>query len=163
MVDNPDEISSHNLPAVCDGCGWLTDGLATEVISRHQEFDIPSPPPPLVTRLRVLGSTCGLCGLKLRGQLPDGVSSAPTSYGKRMCGYVAYLSVRYYLPYARLKELILDLFGTSVWTGTLVNMIACKAKECEPTIQLIKERISESEVVAADETFAREAGRRAIL
>ncbi|MFK8056622.1 MAG: IS66 family transposase [Saprospiraceae bacterium] len=163
MVDNPDEISIHNPPVVCDGCGAVTHGLATEVISRHQEFDIPSPPPPLVTEHRVLGCTCGKCGRKLRGQLPDGVSSAPTSYGKRICGYVAYLSVRHYLPYARLKELILDLFGTSVSTGTLVNMIARKAKDCEPTVQLIKKAISGSEVVAADETFAREAGRRVIL
>jgi uncharacterized coiled-coil protein SlyX len=40
MVDNPDEINFHTAPAVCDGCGASTDGLAIEVISRHQEFDI---------------------------------------------------------------------------------------------------------------------------
>lgn len=163
MVDNPDVTVQHSPPPICQGCGSSTEGLTFEVFSRHQVSDIPKPPPPIVTEHQVLGCTCGKCGQKLRGSLPEGVSSAPFSFGERISGYAAYLSVRHYLPFARLKELFLTLFGISISTGTLVNMLTRKTEELKPVATQIKTAISKSAVVGADEAYVREAGKKILI
>ena len=163
MVDNPDVTVQHSPPLTCEGCGSSTAGLTIDVVSRHQVFDIPKPPPPIVVEHQVLGCTCGQCGQQLRGSLPKGVSSAPTSFGERISGYAAYLSVRHYLPFARLKELFFNLFGISISTGTLVNMLTRKTEELKPVATQIKNAISKSPVVGADEAYVREAGKKILI
>jgi len=160
MVSDPDAVVEH-APAqkVCD-CGAVVNQDALQVLSRHQVFDIPCPPPPVVTEHRVLGCICSECGHSLKGVLPSEVSSAPTSYGSRIAAYVAYLSARHYLPIKRLTELVGDMFAVSVSTGTIANMLTRCARSLSPVVKQIKQAIAGSNVVAADETYVRESGRK---
>ena len=109
------------------------------------------------------GCLCPGCGRRLKGWLPTEISSAPTSYGPRIAGYVASLSARHDLPYARLAEVLADLFGTRVSVGTNYNMLALAAQAFEPIVARIKSAIAGSRVVAADQTYVRQAGRKIVL
>lgn len=160
MVDAPDETVQHTPPALCPGCGTITSSAELTIASRHQVFDIPPPPPPVVTEHQIMQCNCPGCGAKLRGQLPEAVASSPTSYGLRIAGFVSYFSVRHYLPYKRLAELVSDVFGVKVSTGTIANMIERTARRFIPTVQAIKAAVGQSTAIGSDETFVREAGRK---
>lgn len=159
MVDKPDKTLQHKPATTCPSCGTSTRTAEQTVCSRHQVFDIPPPPPPVVTEHQVMQCNCPGCGAKLKGQLPATVASSPTSYGPRIAGFVAYFSVRHYLPYKRLAELVADVFGVSVSTGTIANMIDSAARSFTSTVQAIKNAIGQASVIGSDETFIREAGR----
>lgn len=160
MVDDPTTIITHAPPSSCPDCGASTQEADFIIQSRHQVFDIPPPPPPNVTEHRVLACRCQGCGKALSGNLPSDVATAPTSYGKRIAGFVSYFSVRHYLPYKRLAELLRDVFGVEVSTGTIANMIDRTARHFAPTVAGIKAAIGTASVVGSDETFVREGGRR---
>lgn len=160
MVENPTTIIAHAPPSSCPDCGATTQEADFVIQSRHQVFDIPPPPPPIVIEHQVLACQCQGCGKVLSGNLPSDVAAAPTSYGKRIAGFVAYFSVRHYLPYKRLAELLRDVFGVEVSTGTIANMIDRTARHFAPTVAGIKAAIGTASVVGSDETFVREGGRR---
>ncbi|MFK8056428.1 MAG: transposase [Saprospiraceae bacterium] len=160
IAGKPDRAYQHKPATTCPGCGASIRTAEQTVCSRQQVFDIPPPPPPVVTEHQIIQCNCPGCGAKLKGELPSEVATSPTSYGPRIAGFVAYFSVRHYLPYKRLAELVADVFGVSVSTGTIVNMIDRIARSFTPTVQAIKTTIGRANVIGSDETFVREGGRK---
>ena len=160
MVEIPDHIIEHAPPLRCPNCGTQSATSTNWTHTRHQVFDTPPPPPLVVTEHRVLACQCEGCGMTLRGERPADVPASATAYGKRIGALAAYLSVRHYLPYQRLAELLYDVTGVRLSTGTLATMIKRTASMMTPTHQAIHEAVAKSLVVHADETVAREAGRK---
>jgi transposase len=155
QVADPDEVVVH-VPRACHGCGaGLGDAPVVDVTTR-QVFDLP----PLrlgVTEHRAQRRRCA-CGTATTAAFPDGVS-APTCYGPGVRALIAYLGVHQHLPTDRLAQLLGDVLGAPLATGTVAAVIAQAAAAVAPAVDAIRARLAAAPVAHFDETGARVAGR----
>ena len=78
QVENPDQIVDHT-PDQCPGCSATLSKSDIVGFSSRQVFDIPKPPPLVVTEHRGYTCQCKECGAKVCADFPDGVN-APVQY-----------------------------------------------------------------------------------
>jgi transposase len=73
-----------------------------------------------VTEHRANKKYCDNCGSMTKGVFPVEASQS-LQYGPRIKSLMVYMSQYQLLPYERLKEFFMDLFGQSLSKGTLFN------------------------------------------
>jgi transposase len=157
QVETPDRVVDH-YPAVCAGCGAaLTTAMATGLVAR-QVFDLPEPPPPVVTEHRAHVCSCAQCGMRTQAAFSAGVA-APVQYGPRISAMVVYLLHGHFLPEDRLAELMRDLFGVSVVPATIARMSRCSADRFASFIDAVREEVCRAKVKHLDETGFRLGGK----
>jgi len=148
---DPDMTQTHT-PTTCEGCGNdLSDTEASGVIVR-QAFDLP-PVALFCTEHRAERKRCS-CGAKTTGSFPP-EATAPACYGPALRAYVCYLVTRQHIPIARVAELLRDTYGAPISTGTIISMVREGATMLEAFLAQVKDLLSTSEVVHADETGLR--------
>ncbi len=110
MTDNPDEIIEHRA-CFCPECGKDVSSQPFELFWKRQVIDIPVIK-QIVTEHRVYRCTC-TCGKVVESDFPVDVDS-PVRYGKGIESLIGYLSVRQYLPFKRLREMMGDIFAVQI-------------------------------------------------
>jgi transposase len=156
QVSTPDEVLVHE-PGACAGCGGAlaTDGSPAGMI-RRQVFDIPKITVRGVEH-RLVSRRCA-CGAVTRAVGPAGVG-APVQYGPHAAAIAVYLCLGQHLPVARTAALLAELFGTPMSTGTVAAWTARAAAGLEPFTAAARAGLARAELVHADETGLRVAGR----
>jgi len=149
MSGSPDSIKVHSISS-CSGCGRSLEDISPAGYSKRQVFDLP-PIKVEVTEHRTEEKICPYCGQINRSCFPEGVDQ-PTQYGPRIKAYAVYLNQYQLLPYERTRELFLDLFGTGLSAGTIVNANKVCSGALKPVEEMIKDKITASPVVHFDET-----------
>lgn len=134
----------------------MTEAQA-ELLGSRQVVDIP-PISPLHTEHRCYGKVCG-CGHKTRSHFPQGVGSH-IQYGPRLTAWVAYLSVRQYIPFNRIVELTNDFCGLKISEGGIERLLKRFKAQSQPVYERIKTEIERSKVVGTDETGAKVNGNK---
>ena len=157
MSDTPDSIIEHQA-TFCQVCGQDLSDCSKVLKERRQVVDLPVIS-PVFTEHRVYSTTCH-CGHLAKGSFPARVK-APIQYGAGVESMAAYLSVRQYLPYQRMKECFWDLFGITISQGSLVSAIRGMAVKAKPAYDLIRENILNAKVVGTDETGTKVNGTKA--
>jgi hypothetical protein len=71
---------------------------------------------------------------------------------------IVYLTVVHHLPVARAGEVLSDLVGAPVASGTVAGVVGEAATKLAPTVEVIGQMLAASNVVCFDETGARVAG-----
>lgn len=155
QVNNPDNTITCN-PVSCS-CGHTFTSAETTLAEKRQVFDLPEPHLE-VTEYRIYKAVCPVCGLAHRGTAPEGVN-APVQYGNRAKAYATLLNVHFKLPFKKVQLLFEDLFGcpingSSVYSATM----QCYEKLSESE-RIIRARVTAQDVVHADETGVRVAGK----
>jgi transposase len=80
------------------------------------------------------------------------VSELPVKYGKSIETLIGYLSVRQYLPFKRLQEIMNDIFKVQISEGglhLLMNRLASKGADA---YEMIRQKVLQSQVIGTDET-----------
>ena len=116
----------------------------------RQVFDIPVLK-IIVTEHRSHKKCCRDCGHITAGTFPVEAYQA-VQYGPRSKSLMVYMSQYQLLPYARLKEFFVDLFGQSISEGTLVNTNNEMYKRLEKTELKIRYLLTKSNSLHVDET-----------
>jgi transposase len=156
-VAAPDDQVEHP-PERCDGCGGdLADCEPVEGGEARQVFDLPEGALLVVIEHVAQRRRCG-CGHVSAGRFPDGVG-APTQYGPGIRALGVYLHVFQHLPYERACQLLGDLAGAHVSTGTLTDWVTAAADGLGDFDERLRELLSAAPVAHFDETGARIAGR----
>lgn len=154
--DEPDEVVVH-IPDICSDCGRSLKKISSESGQIHQVVDISIPPTILINHESMVKQcTCGKCN---SGSFPKGTQGM-VNYGPNISALVVNLSVRQYIPYGRIVELIWDLYKIRISEGTVANMLKRFAVDSEEKISEIKEELKRSKVVGADETSATVNGKK---
>ncbi|HEX9412868.1 MAG TPA: IS66 family transposase [Ktedonobacterales bacterium] len=113
-----------------------------------------------ITEHQALHVRCPTCHEVSVGAFPAEASSR-AQYGLRLRALAVYLLEQQLIPYARVRQLLADLFGVEVSLGTLVRWIGQAAE----TVRLVEEQIAaalqHAAVLHSDETGVRQAGRLA--
>ena len=148
MTETPDEIIEHRA-CFCPECGKDVSVLPFELFGKRQVIDIPTIK-QVVTEHRVYRCKC-TCGKMVESDFPVGVDS-PVKYGGKIETLVGYLSVRQYLPFKRLQEMMNDIFTVQVSEGGLhwlLNRLALKGVDA---YEMIRQNVLHSSVIGTDET-----------
>jgi transposase len=125
-------------------------------VEARQVFDLP-PLRLLATEHRAERRRCG-CGTTTAAAFPDHVRAA-ACYGPRVRALVCYLCVHQHLPVDRAAQLLADVLGASVATGTLAAVLAEGAAGLDGFLANIRDQLAAAPVAHFDETGARVAGR----
>jgi len=156
MADIPDEIIEHRA-CFCKECGKDVSGLPFELYGKRQIIDIPTIK-QVVTEHRVYRCKCS-CGNMVESDFPVGVDS-PVRYGKNIETLIGYLSVRQYLPFKRLQEMLNDIFAVQISEGGLhwlLNRLAAKGVDA---YEMIRQNVLHSRVIGTDETGVKINGKK---
>jgi transposase len=156
QVEKPDEVVVHE-PGACAGCGadLPADGEPVRV-SRRQVFDIPKINVRVVEH-QLVARRCR-CGTLTCAAGPAGVP-APVQYGPHAAAIAVYLCLGQYLPIERTAGLLAEVFGTPMSVGTVAAWTARAAGGLAPFSAAAVAALAEAELVHADETGLRVAGR----
>jgi len=149
MVACPDLVVEHT-PGHCASCGVDLSGAEVHAAVRRQVFDLPAITLE-VTEHRVIEKRCAFCSAHTWGAFPEQVQ-APVQYGPRLKALVLYLNTYQLLPYERLSQVIEDLTGQAISTGTLAQIVRQGAEQLGARCEEIKQSVAASAVVHADET-----------
>jgi transposase/uncharacterized coiled-coil protein SlyX len=155
QVATPDEVVEH-VPDRCGGCGADLAGAAVVGVEARQVFDLP----PLrlgVAEHRAERRRCA-CGTTTAAVFPNDARAA-ACYGPGVRALVCYLCVHQHLPVDRAAQLLGDVLGASVATGTLARVVAEGAAGLAGFAQVVREQLAAAPVAHFDETGARVAGR----
>ncbi len=159
LVATPDELVEHR-PTVCTTCQTPLDETAPVVgYERRQVHELP--PVRLVIREhRALHVRCRRCEQVSVGPFP---AEAPSraQYGPRLRALAVYLVEQQLIPYARVRELLADLFGAFISAGTLIRWVQQGAEALWPVEEAIKAALIRAPVLHSDETGVRRAGKLA--
>jgi transposase len=78
--------------------------------------------------------------------------TAPVCYGSNIQALVTYLNVCQHISYERTTQMLKEVFGVSLSEGSIANILQRMEEGLTPAYEAIRERISTSPVVGADET-----------
>jgi len=160
-LERVDEVVEH-WPRRCR-CGHVfctTEREAVGEPARHQVAELP-PTAVILSEHRLQRLRCPDCGATTRAQLPAGVP--PGAFGPRLQAAVATLSVRNRVSRRDTTELLRELFGAALSTGS-IDAIVQHAGEAlaEPHAQLA-DQIRSASAVNIDETGWRLRGGKRTL
>ena len=154
---NPERITDLK-SNFCKVCGYDLSSANFKIKSRRQVVEIP-PIQPVYHEYRQYSCNCPHCHNEQVTEFPSEVP-APIQYGGTVQSLVSYLSVYQYIPYARLKEILSQIFHVHLSEGTIENLLLKSSSKAETVYHRIKEELKQSSVVGSDETGAKSNGSK---
>ena len=152
----PDHLITHAARA-CPGCGAALDETDAVASERRQVFDLP-PVRLVVTEHCAETRRCRRCGAEAQAAFPAGVR-APAQYGPALLSRATYLNLYQLLPIARTSEALRDLFGCALSLATIQRAGRLFSAKLVRSEQRLKAALRDAQVIGADETGLRVAGR----
>jgi transposase len=149
MSAKPTRTEVHTV-ATCARCKRSLEGVSAKGYKKRQVFDIP-PVSLEVTEHLAEYKECPHCRAVTRASFPEGVTR-PVQYGSRIKAFITYLSQYQLIPYERTVEMIHDLFGVRISTGTVYNVNQQAYEAGKDTEEKIKALLKNQPVLHADET-----------
>jgi len=156
-VETPDQVKVHRI-SECEGCGASLELVEPIKVDRRQVHDIP-PLKVTVIEHRAEHKTCPHCGQYNRAKFPSDVQF-PVQYGQNLKALMVYLCIYQLIPYERVCETFLDLFGRSISKATLVKAVSDCHKNLAGVEDTIRELLAGAQVLNVDETGMRVNGIR---
>ncbi len=161
LVATPEVVEEHR-PAACATC-QAPLGADAPVMGRERRQVMDLPPVHLrVTEHQALHVQCSACQAVSVGAFPAEAASR-AQYGPRLRALVVYLVEHQFVPYARVQQLLADLFGAALSQGTLVACVQAGAAALAPVEAQLTAALGQAPVLHSDETGVRRAGRLAWL
>jgi transposase len=158
LSQTADRVVDHR-PDQCPCCrAALGSDLPSEVVSRHDQIDLPEVRPEVERRQR-LAVQCPACGARVVAAMPPAIRGTP--FGPRLHAVATYLKTFQALSYERLQASLSDLFGLSISQGGLMNILRRAQDRFQAGRADAVAALRRAEVVASDETSVRIEGANA--
>jgi transposase len=155
QVQHPDIIEIHK-PEICARCGEALLAIPEHSVIKRQIFEITKPR-LVVTEHQSISKRCP-CGCITVGQFPESIA-APVQYGKRIQSTLIYYLNQQMIPEDRLQQLMIDMHGISIATGTMTSINARFSRKVAPIRDKVLEAIKNAPVKNVDETGFRIGGK----
>lgn len=148
MSEAPDKIVEHHI----EKCKHCNESLSTtkDVLVRRQVIDIPSIQ-PIITEHRIYKTQCTCCGTTNKSSFPQDVQGS-VSYGNNVEQLIAYLNVRQYMPYNRIKEFLSQYCSIDMSEGTIDNKLNKLSNKFSVVYESIRKQVEQQSWLGSDET-----------
>lgn len=156
MVAQPKHVRVHPV-STCPHCAADLRAVARCGCERRQVFDVP-PQQLEVTEHQAEIKACPECGAQVKGTFPAEVTQT-VQYGPRIKALAAYLNDYQLLPWARVCELLGDLYGHEPAEALVRTANARLVQQIEPSLAAIKAQLIKAEVAHFDESGLRVAAK----
>ena len=157
-VATPNITNQHKPEGDCS-CGLNLEGLNLSMHSSRQVFEIEIL--KKVVEHQVFQGSCS-CGINHCGSYPVDVK-APVQYGKSVRAIVNYFSKYQLIPSDRLREMMSDLFDTSVSEGSIDNFSNYAQGSLGEFKDKIFDHVVDVKTANVDETGTRVNGKKGHL
>ena len=152
LVERPSGVILHRPPR-CHRC--QSSLLVAQVLHHERRQVIEMVPQRLrVTEHRAEVRRCQSCGARTKAEFPTEVRAA-VQYGTSVQARALYLLQYQLLPYARVGEVMRDLFGCVISPGTILRQVGACSRELIETELKIKQKLRRAPVIHTDETGLR--------
>jgi hypothetical protein len=162
LRETPDKVTEQvtHYPQSCSCCGRALSGGWLH--RSRQVIELPAVAVRVIEH-RVMARHCGVCNRREVAR-PDFSGIALGTNGKsrmgiKLTGLIAYLDTVCRMPVRLIKGLLDGLYGLSVSTGEISELLHRVAKRGQAFYQSLLSELRSSSVVHADETGFREDGR----
>ena len=152
QVKTPDKVEVH-APLKCSGCQTSLENITSVREEKRQVFDIP-PPSVVVTEHRAQTKICPCCGVKNKGEFPNGVNAC-AQYGNNVKALSAYLLHQHLIPVERVSQIFEDIFNIALSPGTCANMDKKLFMNLKSFEESLKAYLLTCKVLHLDETGVR--------
>jgi transposase len=168
LYDACDCMSVHDhYPECCARCGAPLSG-EDPAPYRHQVVELP-PILPEVVEHRFHELICPECEARTRASMPEILRQG--GYGSRLSGLVVFLSAQAHQSHQQIVQLLDEVFGVAMATGTVARLRQQFSQSIQPVIQAAQAYVQAQATVGMDETGFRQGnsdgqndkGRRAWL
>lgn len=156
MIDCPHEVNVHVL-STCPCCQASLANVPAVSYERRQVWDLP-PVAWQVTEHQAQKKQCPHCHTTSKAPFPSRVV-APVQYGERFGAWVLVLHQHHMLPLERIGQLMEELVGHRPSEATLLHWVQVSQQALQKTEATIADRLLHSELIHADETSIRVAGK----
>ncbi len=161
-LERVDQVVEH-WPQRCPACAHLfgeDERVDAAAVQRHQVAELP-PIAVAVTEHRLHRLRCPICAAETRAELPAAIPRS--AFGPRLQAAVATVSVRNRVSRRDTVELMRDLFGAELSTGSIDAIIERAGEALAASHAALHEQIRSAAAVNIDETGWRTAGERRTL
>jgi transposase len=155
-VDRPTRVRVYPV-TTCPHCAADLRAVARCGCERRQVFDIP-PQQLEVTEHQAEIKVCPTCGDRVKGVFPATVTQ-PVQYGPYIQALAAYLNNYQLLPWARVCELLGDLYGHTPAEALVATANTALATQIAPSLAAIKAQLIKAPVACFDESGLRVAAK----
>jgi transposase len=155
-VAHPDHTTIYPVKE-CAHCQASLENVPAVEYDKRQVFDIP-PVKVEVTEHQAERKCCLNCGHLTTASFPAEITQ-PAQYGPRLKSQASYLTDYQLLSLERASQFFFDVYGQSVAEDTIRHASRRIAQQVEPVNQVIAAQLRQAEVVKADETGVRVAGK----
>lgn len=156
ITRDPDEVKEY-LPEKCRNCPMASKCKSNYTCAcRRYEYDVKVT--TTLTEHRVLVCECPLeKGGKIAGEFPEEITSSK-QYGTELKATVLSLFTVGYMSVSRIKEFLTG-FQIPISTGTIQNILSGCVEKVSDAANLIRERVSNLNIINCDETGMRVNGK----
>ena len=156
ITREPDEVKEY-LPEKCWNCPMASKCKSNYTCAcRRYEYDVKVT--TTLTEHRVLVCECPLeKGRKIAGEFPEEITSSK-QYGTELKATVLSLFTVGYMSVSRIKEFLTG-FQIPISTGTIQNILSGCVEKVSDAANLIRERVSNLNIINCDETGMRVNGK----
>jgi transposase len=161
-LERVDEVVDH-WPERCRSCAHVfaaEERVEVAAPQRHQVAELP-PIAVAVSEHRLHRLRCPACASQTRAQLPPEV--ARSAFGPRLEAAVVTVSVRNRVSRRDASELVRELYGAELSTGSVDAIVRRAGDALEGAYAHLHERLKQAPAVNIDETGWRTAGERRTL
>jgi len=159
LREAPDKVTERvtHYPEACSCCGRKLSGGWLH--RSRQVIELPAAAVRVIEH-QVMARHCGVCNHREVSR-PDfsSVALGKSRMGIKLTGLIAYLDTVCRMPVRLIKRLLDGLYGLSVSTGEISELLHRVAKRGYAFYQSLLSELRSSSVVHADETGFREDGR----
>jgi len=147
-VQEVDEVVVHK-PAVCEHCQKSLEGVAGEVVGRHQVAELPVRA-VVITEHQSMACRCGACGTVSRGVIPEQLRASVA--GPRLSAAIGLLGGFVHGSRRAIREVVAEVLGCPIGLGSISARERELSDALESAYAEVAEEVSAARVKYVDET-----------
>jgi transposase len=152
IINEPDEYIIHK-PERCTNCA-ITGECHAQGCVNETRYEIDIDVNIIKTAHQAMQVQCPQTGEILTGPFPEGIDST-MQYGVNMEALAVSLNTMGMMSVNRTHEILNDVFGVPISTGTVSAMVSAFAKTISEPVNGIKEAVKQEPLICVDETGIR--------
>jgi len=157
VLSEADVVEKH-MHNDCESCPHRAECMAKACVKETRHVIDTVVEVQITAHEKLSVKECLLCGKAKEGEFPVSIKSN-VQYGDNLTALVVAFNTVGAVSINRTHEILSSVFNIPLSTGTVKNMVTRCAEKVKPTIEMIRQKLSDSYLIHCDETGTRVDGK----